>query len=136
MVALQVLYEVDGSGHDACGAFEKRLANKLWSDETEAYARELIEGVLENRERIDLVISTFAPAWPISQMAVVDRNILRVGIFELTISEGTPPKVAINEAVELGKVFGSDNSQRFVNGVLGSVISDAQVGRESLITEV
>ena len=85
----------------------------------------LIEGVLENRERIDLVISTFAPAWPISQMAVVDRNILRVGIFELTISEGTPPKVAINEAVELGKVFGSDNSHRFVNGVLGSVISGA-----------
>ena len=131
VVALQVLYEVDGARHDPFGAFENRLSASPLAPTTEAFARTLIEGVLENRERIDATISTFAPTWPIGQIAAVDRNILRVAIFELTIGGETPPKVAINEAVELGKVFGSDSSPKFVNGVLGSVMEAANLGGES-----
>ena len=122
VIALQVLYEIDGARHDPDLAFEQRLREQSIPTPAESFAREIIAGVLENRERIDTIISTYAPSWPISQMAVVDRNILRVAIFELGIGKETPPKVAINEAVELGKVFGSDASPKFVNGVLGSVI--------------
>ena len=122
VVALQVLYEMDGARHDPSRAFENRLREEPLSPSAEEYARKLVEGTIENRARIDKIISTYAPTWPISQMATVDRNILRVAIYEITIGVETPPKVAINEAVELGKVFGSDSSSKFVNGVLGSLM--------------
>ena len=86
------------------------------------FAHNLVEGVLNNQTEIDTIISDFAPSWPITQMAIVDRNILRMAIYEMILGGDTPPKVAINEAVELAKVFGSDSSPRFVNGVLGSVM--------------
>jgi N utilization substance protein B len=82
----------------------------------------LTTGVLENIQRIDKIITEFAPTWPISQMAVTDRNLLRMAIYEMAMLGETPPKVAINEAVEVAKVFGSESSPRFVNGVLGSVL--------------
>ena len=131
VVALQVLYETDGARHDPARAFDHRLQEKALPPSAEAFSRGIIGGVLENRERIDAIISTFAPTWPIDQMAAVDRNILRIAIFELAIGEETPPKVAINEAVELGKVFGSDSSRKFVNGVLGSVMEAGLVSKES-----
>ena len=70
------------------------------------------------------LIQKFAPAWPVSQIAVIDRNVLRIALFELSGEVDTPPKVAINEAVDLAKTFGSDSSSRFVNGVLGSAVTD------------
>ena len=91
----------------------------------EMFAHSIIDGVLDNREEIDKIIATYAVSWPIDQMAIVDRSILRMAIFEMVVGGETPPKVAINEAVELAKFFGSDSSPRFVNGVLGSVLESA-----------
>ncbi len=120
-IALQVLYEVDSVGHDIDGTLTRLLANGGLSEESAVFVSELVGGVLQNREEIDRHIRNFAPAWPIEQIPVVDRNILRLAIFEILLDNKVPVKVAINEAVELAKTFGSDNSARFVNGVLGSV---------------
>ena len=76
---------------------------------------------MENLTEIDLLISSYAPNWPLNQIAAVDRNLLRVAIYEMLFEPLTPPSVAINEAVELGKIYGGDNSPKFVNGVLGSI---------------
>ena len=130
VLALQALYESDGAGHDPEKAVSKRLQDHSQPHAVEAFARKVVRGVLENLEEIDSIIERHAPAWPIRQMAAVDRNLLRVAIYELAIDEGTPSKVAINEAVEIGKVFGSDSSPKFVNGVLGSVLAERQAGGE------
>ena len=89
--------------------------------EVEAFARELVTGVLEHREEIDEVIRQKATAWPLEQVAVVDRNILRLAIFEILLDNRVPVRAAINEAVELAKAFGGESSPKFVNGVLGAV---------------
>jgi len=81
----------------------------------------LLSGVLKHRVKLDEMIQHYAPEWPVDQMAVVDRNVLRIAIYEFYISKLTPTKVAINEAVELAKLFGSDSAPRFINGVLGAV---------------
>ena len=122
IVALQVLYETDLVWHDRSGVLERRVREDSMTPDAAGFAEELVSGVFENREEIDKIIAGFAPSWPIDQMAVVDRNILRIAIFEIMPEGETPPKVAINEAVELAKVFGSDSSPRFINGVLGSVM--------------
>jgi N utilization substance protein B len=122
VAAVQVLYELDGARHDAARALGNRLADDTMPDTSEAYASELVHGVLASRAEIDETIAAHAPAWPVEQLAPVDRNILRVAVYEMTVADNTPPKVAINEAVEMGKTFGGDNSPRFINGVLGSVI--------------
>jgi N utilization substance protein B len=120
-VALQVLYEVDLAGHDAESALAHLVDEGELAEEHAAFARSLVSGVIQNRGEIDQHIKKFAPAWPVEQLSVVDRNILRLAIFEVLLDNNTPVKVAINEAVELAKLFGSDSSSRFVNGVLGSV---------------
>ena len=120
-LALQALYEIDSVGHEVEGVVTHLLANGGLSEENGAFVRELVSGVIQNKEKIDLNIQNFAPAWPIEQIPVVDRNILRLAIFEVLLDNKVPVKVAINEAVELAKAFGGDNSSRFVNGVLGSV---------------
>ncbi len=120
-LALQALYEVDSAGHEVEGVVTHLLAGGRLSAENGAFVRELVSGVIQNKEKIDLNIQNFAPAWPIEQIPVVDRNILRLAIFEILLDNKVPVKVAINEAVELAKAFGGDNSSRFVNGVLGSV---------------
>jgi transcription antitermination protein NusB len=120
-VALQVLYEVDSVKHTPTESLERILARLEISDEIKQFARELIEGVLQNKDQLDQNIRDFAPAWPLDQISLVDRNILRIAIFEILHENKTPVKVAINEAVELAKTFGSNNSSRFINGVLGSV---------------
>jgi len=119
--ALQALYEVDAVGHEVEGVASRLLEKEGLSEENASFARELVSGVIRNKETIDLNIRNFAPAWPIAQIPVVDRNILRLAIFEILLDNKVPVKVAINEAVELAKKFGSDNSPKFVNGVLGSV---------------
>ena len=119
--ALQVLYEVDAVAHDIETVANHLLADGGLSEENAFFARELAIGVVQNQDEIDRKIQHFAPAWPIDQIPMVDRNILRLAIFEILFDNKVPVKVAINEAVELAKTFGSDNSFRFVNGVLGSV---------------
>ncbi len=120
-LALQALYEVDSTGHDIESAVAHLLAAGELSAENDAFVRGLVSGVIQNKDKIDENIRSFAPAWPIEQIPAVDRNILRLAIFELLFDNKAPVKVAINEAVELAKAFGSDNSSKFVNGVLGSV---------------
>lgn len=120
-LALQVLYEVDSSGHRAEEVLTHLLEEERLPEENVSFARELVRGVIQNKEKIDENIRSFAPAWPIGQIPLVDRNILRLAIFEILLDNKVPVKVAINEAVELAKTFGSDNSSKFVNGVLGSV---------------
>ena len=92
--------------------------------DVESYARELIGGILRHREEIDREIQQRAPAWPLRQMSAVDRTILRLGLYECRFQHGiVPVKVAINEAIELAKLFGSESLPRFVNGVLGSAVA-------------
>jgi N utilization substance protein B len=121
MLALQVLYEVDSTGHEVEASISHRVAGKEAAEEIGSFVSELVGGVIRHREEIDETIRRFAPAWPLEQVPPVDRNILRVAIFEILFARNTPVKVAINEAVELAKRFGSDSSPKFVNGVLGSV---------------
>jgi N utilization substance protein B len=121
MLALQALYEIDATGHESEQALANLLENGGLSEENASFTRELVNGVIQNREEIDEHIKRFAPAWPIEQIAAIDKNILRLAIFEILLNNKVPSKVAINEAVELAKTFGSDNSSRFVNGVLGAI---------------
>ena len=121
-VAFQVLYEVDSVNHPWDQVSSRYLKGTRLPEEAASFARGLVEGVLANIARIDSTISEFAPSWPVSQLSVVDRNLLRLAIYELLIERTSPPKVVINEAVELAKLFGSDSSFRFINGVLGSVV--------------
>jgi len=121
ILALQVLYEIDSVGHEVEEVVTHLLADEGLLSGNSVFARELVSGVIQNKEKIDLNIQNFAPAWPIEQIPVVDRNILRLAIFEILLDNKVPVKVAINEAVELAKTFGSDNSSKFVNGVLGSL---------------
>jgi N utilization substance protein B len=120
-LALQALFEIDLAGHDPSEVMSRTTENSNLSPEGTAFVRELMEGVVLNREKIDEQIRHFAPAWPLDQMAVVDRNILRLAIYELLHNNKVPVKVAINEAVELAKSFGADSSPRFINGVLSSI---------------
>ncbi len=123
IVSLQVLYEVDSVRRKPVQALERILEAWPLSRNAQAQARDLIEGVIEHRDQIDEEIGRFAPSWPISQLATVDKNILRIAIYEMVVSRKAPPKVAINEAIEVAKAFGSDNAPKFINGVLGSVLS-------------
>lgn len=122
-LALQVLFEVDCAGHDYHEAMERLLAKSSLPDDIADFARELVSMVIENQKRIDDYIRRFAPAWPLDQIAIVDRNILRLGICEI-IFDLVPAKVAINEAVELAKTYGGESSSKFVNGVLGSFYAE------------
>ena len=85
------------------------------------FARALVHGVIAYLPYMDRLIARFAPEWPLDQMAVIDRNILRIAMYEFLVTDETPVKVAINEAVELAKVYGSDSAPRFINGVLGTL---------------
>ncbi len=120
-LALQALYEIDSARHEPEEVIKHLLVEQKLTGENADFMRELVNGVIRNREKIDGSIRNFAPAWPIRQISVIDRNILRLAIFEILLDNNVPVKVAINEAVELAKTFGSDGSPKFINGVLGSV---------------
>lgn len=122
-LALQTLFECDCASHNPEESLDRLLEESALPPETIRFARDLVLSVLEDRRAIDALIQRFAPAWPLQQLSIVDRNILRLAVHEL-LSEVAPAKVAINEAVELAKAFGGDSSPRFVNGVLGSVYAD------------
>lgn len=126
-VVLQTLYELDFTDHEAKTALKARLEEQLLPEAAEVFAQSLTMGVQTYRTYLDSVVSDLAPEWPLDQIAAVDRNILRISIYELLFEPEIPPKVAINEAVELAKMFGSESSPRFVNGVLGSLVSRDRV---------
>jgi len=120
-IAFQTLYEIDCTGHKSDVVLGRLQDTKTIDNDAMDFIRELVNGVLDNQAIIDGYIRRFAPSWPIEQISIVDRNILRLAIFEILLDNKTPVKVAIDEAVELAKTFGSQNSFKFVNGVLGSV---------------
>ncbi len=123
-VALQTLYEVDTTGHSPEDVLARRVVEDGLAPEAAEYAQELVTGVLRQLPAIDSMIQRAAPAWPFSQMARIDRNIIRIALYEVLFrTERVPFKVAVNEAVELAKQYGSESSSRFVNGVVGSIIS-------------
>ncbi len=119
-IAFQALCEAGSTRHDATAALAHLLEGTRLSADNAEFAGDLVKGVVEHREEIDEHIRRFAPAWPLEQMAVVDLSILRLAILEIMLDNRVPIKVAINEAIELAKRFGSDSSSKFVNGVLGA----------------
>lgn len=126
-IAMQVLYEWDFRGKDT-----SRIPELIAYVKTEfapefddgGYIERQVRAVVEKCDDIDAMIGTFAPNWTIDSMTVIDRNILRLGAYELRYDETIPSKVAINEAIELGKTFGGEASGKFVNGVLGAIYKD------------
>lgn len=122
-LALQVLYEIDIANHNPGAALEYRLAQEKNDEQIEAFARKLVLGIVPHKSALDNFIAQHAPEWPLNQVAVIDLNILRIALWEFGVDSQTPLKVAINEAIELAKMYGSDSSARFVNGVLGSLAS-------------
>jgi N utilization substance protein B len=121
MVALQVLYELDATRHDPDVVLERRLLEDQTPSAAAAYVRRLIHAVRAHQPELDAHITQAAPAWPLAQMSLVDKGVLRLAICEMLYQEDVPPKVAINEAVELAKLFGHETSPKFVNGVLGTI---------------
>lgn len=120
-LALQALYEIDLTNHPPAEVLKSRLEETPLSDDLADFARQIIFGVLPLTEKLDALIAKYAPEWPFDQVAAIDRNILRMACWEFAVYRQTPLKVAINEAVELAKQFGSESAPRFVNGVLGAL---------------
>jgi len=123
-IALQVLYEYDLSKHPIGEVIENRLLENDLEKSLQEFVRQIVLGVFPKIEKLDNVIGTYAPDWPLDQVASVDRNIIRIALWEFAIGKITPVKVAINEAVELAKIYGSDSTPRFINGVLGSLVEN------------
>ena len=134
--ALQSLFAADVRGIWDNPPLEWLDEDEDLPDRTAEFAQELLSGVSDSRSGLDQVITRYAPAWPVNQLSVIDRNILRIALFELLYTPGTPRKTAINEAVELAKTFGSESSARFVNGVLGSAMSGLESGEIAPIEPV
>ena len=120
-LALQVLYEIDLVAHPLGEALTQRFAETDPVPRVQVYARHVVIGVSKYRDMLDRYIQLHAPEWPLDQVAIVDRNLLRMALYEFTLGE-VPVKVAINEAVELAKRYGADSAPRFVNGVLGALV--------------
>jgi len=127
--ALQALYELDCTKHKAEEVLARLRAEEKLPQEAYIFSEELVKGVLQHKPELDALIKKFAPAFPPEQMSVIDRNILRLAIFEILFDDKTPIKVAINEAIELAKGFGSDSSPRLINGVLGSITTERGIER-------
>ena len=133
IMALQALYESDSSGHSLDMALSRLLSAKSIGKKVHATIREIAEGVLENEVEIDKLIAKLAPAWPVKQIPIVDRNVLRIAIFEMVYNKSAPLKVIINEAVELAKAYGSTSSSRFINGVLGSMVEQGFITKQTAV---
>jgi transcription antitermination protein NusB len=137
-LALQVLYEVDMAEHLPGAVFTQRLEDAQTEEEKPLdeslveFARQIISGVSAMTGQLDHAIERYAPEWPFDQIAAIDRNILRMAAWEFAVSRQTPLKVAINEAVELAKQYGSDSAPRFINGVLGSLADHENELRQAL----
>ncbi len=137
IIALQTLYEVefrlncDDKEVKLDDVYKRNVARYEKTVSDKAFVKQLVQGVFKSRSELDEKIQPIAPEWPLSQIARVDLTILRMALYELTeMSDVAPPKVVINEAVELAKAFGSDNSSRFINGVLGTAYRAQQAEKE------
>ena len=132
-IALEALYEIDLAGHLAGEVLQRRFDDQPIEKAGVEFSSKLVQGVIGHREKMDMLISRYAPEWPLNQMAVIDRNVLRIAIYEFLVDGGTPIKVAINEAVELAKTYGSDSAPRFINGVLGTLADQVEPLRQELL---
>ena len=121
VIVMQTLYEWDFRPKTEIEEIKKRNIENYHEEADDSYIDDTIKGVIKGQKKIDEEITKAAPEWPIEQISSIDKTILRVAIFEILRSQDVPPKVAINEAVELGKTFGGQNSSKFINGVLGTV---------------
>jgi N utilization substance protein B len=135
-VTLEALYEIDVAGHDPDEVIARRLADQPLETVGVEFAHRLLNGVLEFQPGMDELIARYAPEWPLDQMAVIDRNVLRIAIFEFLVDTETPIKVAINEAVELAKLYGSDSAPRFINGVLGTLADQVTQLRQEFLASI
>ncbi len=135
-IVLQTLYEIDfRKNNSAAKEILERNVKEFGEGINEGnFMEKLLLGVIERRPQIDKIIEKSAPEWPLEQITIVDRNILRIGIYELLFSDKNevPPKVAINEAIELAKSYGGESSGRFVNGVLGTIFREMEKAQENL----
>jgi transcription antitermination protein NusB len=122
-VAMQTLFEWDfnSQSQNVSDILQNNVVQFAGAPEDNAFIEQLVSGVMERLSDIDGIIAETAPEWPLDQITPVDRNVLRIGIYELMFLKDVPPKVAINEAVEIAKTFGGENSGKFVNGVLGTL---------------
>ncbi len=125
-IALQTLFQWDflkkkSDPKELLSYIKKEFAPDF---DDQGFSLDLVQAVVDNQKKIDQLITKFAPEWPIDQITISDRNVLRIGVYELKMAKDIPPKVAINEAIELAKAFGGDSSGKFVNGVLGSIYKE------------
>jgi len=125
-IALQILYEVDVSGHKPGLVMAERFERLKMGDDLKRFISQIVSGVIQYKGILDEFISDFAPEWPLDQVASIDRNLLRIALWEIAVYQKTPVKVVINEAVELAKLYGSEGSPRFINGVLGGFIDNLE----------
>lgn len=123
-VALQVLYEVDSADHLVGDVLQRQVEANALPSHLGDYLREIVLGVIDQHRILDAIIKHFAPEFPISQLAIIDRNILRIAIYEFGLKHTVATGIAIDEAVELSKLYGAEGSPRFINGVLGAIADE------------
>lgn len=131
IVAMQTLYEhdfraADQTELDLSPILQRNLNEFRSSIDDTNFVEDVVEGVHGHQDAIDAIIGPAAPEWPVDQIAKIDKVVLRIGVYELMIKRDVPPKVAINEAVELAKSFGGENSSKFINGVLGTIYRNSE----------
>jgi N utilization substance protein B len=133
-LAIEILYEVDCVGHSADEVIPRRLeANPNLSQDSTEFLQDVVTQTIAEKERLDQIIARYAPEWPVDELAILDRNILRIATWEMIFYQSTATKIAINEAVELAKRYGSENSPKFVNGVLGAIaLKESEIRRQFL----
>jgi N utilization substance protein B len=135
-IALQALYELDLTNHGIGTVMDYHYSVSDLDQSLQDFAAEIVQGVAPNRALLDRYIAEHAPEWPIDQVSNIDRNLLRIALWEFAVKAETPIKVAINEAIELAKIFGSDSTPRFINGVLGSLAAREHEIRIALQSEI
>jgi N utilization substance protein B len=128
--ALKILFETDLTPHDLDDVLERYMELSGSPEAVQSYIREVVQGVRDNQDALDAEIARAAPQFPVNQLAAIDRNVLRIAVYELRHQPDVPLKAAINEAIDIAKRFGGDSSGRFVNGVLGNIASDIPAAEE------
>lgn len=136
MIAMQTLYEWDFRENSDLSEINERNIAEYENDTDPNFVNFLVYGVKEKTEEIDKIIVDSAPEWPIDQISLIDKSILRLAIFELLFSVNVPPKVVINEAVELAKQFSGENSSKFVNGVLGTIFDNHNLQNKKIVPDL
>jgi N utilization substance protein B len=123
-VAFQTLFQIDLANSDVETALEQRLDDAALDVDNQEYVKEVVRGVMQKLPALDAQISAVSKGWQVHRLGFVDRNILRLAIYEIVFMDEIPVRVAVNEAVELAKEFGDEESPKFINGLLGTVVRD------------